>query len=986
MRVDPSKPHQLIFSISADSEIGPVLEPFMVQLSSTGGLTLSYQRLYTHTLAPFADSLDEKDIEIIRITTEYSIENISRKFCTKEVRPHEFVSKFLTEKLLKEFIRPYVEDRMYKCMELMGGKPLYLKGKTGNPAHKQLEMIPEQVSVLFHFHKEAEGTRYYPTFYCRQEKLIFINKEVFLLTTKPCILLSEDRLYYFEPELDGMKLSPFLTKWNIQVPKASEPQYYRKFIASLIEKYKVKATGFNIYIHREKPTPMLKLQSGWNGQPQLLLQMNYGHEIVPYSEPKKVIVKMDRQHSDEYTYYKIIRDLPAEETAREQLENIGLTLKEGSVFQPADLAEIKLSTVVKWLSEHKEKLEKKGFVLIQEGLTNQYYVGEVKLDIGVRDHHDWFDVYALVSFGDYKIPFVRLKKYILSGTREFALPDGRIAILPEEWFSRYKDLLALSGNSDDANMQFRKHHFSLLEESIGQTAEALSLQSVTNVERSLTNTAIKAEIPEELKEVLRPYQTEGYRWMQSLKANKFGGCLADDMGLGKTLQTLTLLRSAIVENTDEEPGYVEGQLPLFEDGKKINKVRLKRALPSLIVMPTSLVHNWQFEIRKWAPELKTVVYTGIDREEKLKYIRRADIVLTTYGTMRNDIDILSKYKFFYIILDESQSIKNPAAKVTRAVKQLKSYYKLSLSGTPIENSLLDLWSQMSFLNPGLLGSYQYFRDEFAIPIEKKNDEGRRMKLQKLINPFVLRRTKEQVAKDLPELSEKVFFCEMTAAQQAEYERVRGFYRKQILENMDNWGEQRAQFYILRGLMQLRLIANHPQLSDEKYEGGSGKFADIVDTLESIVGEHHRILVFSQFVKHLNLLETYLAEKNIGYSKLTGQTRLREQVIKEFREDEDRKIFLISLKAGGVGLNLTEADYVFLLDPWWNPAAEQQAISRAHRIGQNKKVIAYRFISKNTVEEKIMMLQEKKLRLSADFIRPGTPDLGFDKEDIRMLFS
>jgi SNF2 family DNA or RNA helicase len=403
-------------------------------------------------------------------------------------------------------------------------------------------------------------------------------------------------------------------------------------------------------------------------------------------------------------------------------------------------------------------------------------------------------------------------------------------------------------------------------------------------------------------------------------------------------------------------------------------------------MPTSLIHNWQYEIRKWAPEMKTLVYTGIDREDKLKFIMGADIVLTTYGTMRNDIEILSKFKFHYIILDEGQAIKNPSAKVTRAVKQLKGQFRLSLTGTPIENSLIDLWSQMTFLNPGLLGSYQYFRDEFAIPIEKRNDDSRRLKLQKLVQPFILRRTKEQVAKDLPELSEKVFFCEMTPEQHSEYDRVRAFYRKQILENMENWGEQKSQFYILRGLMQLRLIANHPRMADEQYEGHSGKFTDIINTLESIIEEQHRILIFSSFVRHLNVIEEYLIEKNIGYSKLTGQTRLREQVITEFRSDEGRNVFLISLKAGGVGLNLTEADYVFLLDPWWNPAAEQQAISRAHRIGQNKKVIAYRFISKNTVEEKILMLQEKKLMLSADFIRPGTPDLGFDKEDIKMLFS
>jgi superfamily II DNA or RNA helicase len=980
VRVDPAKPHQLIFSISSDTEIGPVLEPYMVQLNSTGGLTLSYQRLYSHTLNPFKDRLDENDLEIIRITTEYSIENISRKFCTKEVRPHEFVSKYLTDKLLKDAVRPFVEDRMYKCMQLMAGKMLFLKGKTGNPAHKALEMIPEHVSVLFHFHKEEQGTRYYPTFYCRNEKLVFINREVFLLTTSPCILLSENKVYYFEQELDGKKLVPFLTKWNIQVPKPSEPQYYRKFISSLIEKYKVKATGFNIYIHRDKPVPVLKLVHGWNGQPQLLLQMNYGQETVNISDLRKVVVKMEKHGGDAYTYHKIYRHHEFENEVKKSLEDVGLLPSEGSVYVPKILHAPSLTAMIQWLSENRDALGKKGLVILQEGLPGNYFVGEIKLDIGVRDQQDWFDVHALVSFGEFTIPFVRLKKYILGGHREFVLPDGSIAILPEEWFSRYKDFLAFSGDNADGELRFKKYHFSMLEES-------LSLQEQELLKKTpVLQPGIVDDIPEHLQSIMRPYQVDGFRWMKFLNANNFGGCLADDMGLGKTLQTLALLKSSITISksfSEEEPVAMPD---LFANNMSVNPIRVTKKHPCLVVMPTSLVHNWHFEIKKWAPELKTIVYTGNDRDEKLKFLMLSDIVLTSYGTMRNDIEILSKFRFHYIVLDESQAIKNPSAKVSRAVRHLKSDYKITLTGTPIENSLTDLWSQMAFLNPGLLGTYQYFRDEYVIPIEKKNDDARRIKLQKLINPFILRRTKEEVAKDLPELSEKVFFCEMSVSQRAEYERIRNFYRKQILENMETWGERKAQFYILRGLMQLRLIANHPVMMNEEFDGTSGKFEDIKDTLESILEEKHRVLIFSQFVKHLNIVEKYLETREIAYSKLTGQTRLRESVIQQFRDDESRKVFLISLKAGGVGLNLTEADYVFLLDPWWNPATEQQAISRAHRIGQSKKVIAYRFISRNTVEEKILMLQERKLNLSAGLIRTGTPDFGWSQEDIGLLFS
>jgi SNF2 family DNA or RNA helicase len=989
VRVDPSKNFRLIFSLNPDSEIGPVIEPYVVQLNQNDTLSLTYQRVYSHTMKAFAENMDEKDKQLIDLTTEYAIENIAKKFCKKEVRPHEFVARFLDEKLLKDAIRPYVEEKLGKCIKLLHDKPLYLKGKSGNPAHKQLHTEKEEVSVFFHFVKEIDGTRYYPTFRCNGEALSFVNKEVMLVTNKPCLLLSENVLYRFGDELEGKKLTPFFSKWSIEIPKQSEPQYFKKFIAPLIEKHTVIPKGFYIHNVEHKPIACLKMEIGWNNQPQLQLYFDYRKEKIAAAEPRKVYVKLERA-DDNYTYYKINRDIEAEQEQIQYLLELGLVPAGGSVYVPEEHANsLNPFELVEWINTNRSALESKGFKISQEGINGNYFLGEIKLNFDVKENNDWFDVYATVTFGEYQIPFIRLKKYILNEISEFTLPDGKIAVIPKEWFTRYKDLLSLSGN-DENKMLVKKHHYALVDELFPDTGKGAALQKSLYLSYQNINNIDKNLIPERFRSVLRPYQEEGFQWMYFLKSNRFGGVLADDMGLGKTIQALTLLLSE-QEQHDEQAEFElpSGQLSLFGDTPpvKVNQVKVKKKTPSLIIMPTSLIHNWQYEVKKWAPSLKVVVYTGIDRDDKVKYFRQADLILTTYGTARNDIELLKNYEFNYIILDESQVIKNPLAKVSKAVKMLRSRYKLGLSGTPVENSLMDLWSQMTFLNPGLLGSYQFFRDEFSIPIEKKGDEERRKKLKAIIQPFILRRTKEQVAKDLPELSEKLYFSEMSAKQQELYDETRNYYRKKILENMEEWGEQRAQFFILKGLMQLRLIANHPRMHDANYDGDSGKFQDIISTLESVLSEKHRVLIFSQFVRHLDLIAAHLNKENIPYAYLTGQTRNREKEIRQFKDSEQQSVFLISLKAGGVGLNLTEADYVFLCDPWWNPAVEQQAVNRAHRIGQDKRVFAYKFISKNTVEEKILMLQERKLQLSSSLIHANQ---GFDKtltvHDIELLFS
>ncbi len=991
MRVDSAKPFEVIFSLNPDSEIGPIIEPYAVQLNQNNSLSLTYQRLYAHTMKAFAQGLDEDAEQAIKISSDYSLENITRKFSKKkDIRPQEFFSKYLDDKLYKDAVRPYVEEKIARCLSHINNKTIYLRGKTGNPAHQPLENVPNEVSAFFHFTKEEDGTRYYPTFRCADEKLSFVNKQVMLITNKPCVLLAEDKIYRFADNLDGVKLTPFFSKWNIQIPKAAEPQYYKKFIAPLIESYKVIPKGFHIYTYDKIPQPVLKLENGWNNQPQFSLYFDYGREKILASEVKKTIVKLEKQ-GEVYSYHKTIRHTETETNFRQQLEKHGLKSSGGATYilPEENGSAAGFMTFAKWINEHKSLLENEGFRITQEANTSQYHFGEISLNYTVEDKQDWFDVYATVNFGEYKIPFIKLKKYILNQVSEFILPDGKVAIIPQEWFTKYKELMALSNNGIDDQITLKKHHFGLLENIFGEGATPESWKKAL-LEARLPE-AENYALPDKFTNVLRPYQEEGFQWMLSLQQNKFGGCLADDMGLGKTVQTLALLLSEQekqLTNPEEVLIPVNGQLALFNDAApKVNHIRVRKKIPSLIIMPTSLIHNWQYEVKKWAANLKTVNYTGLDRSLRIKNFTQADLILTTYGTLRNDIEILQQYEFNYIILDESQVIKNPLSKISKTVKTLKSKHRLSLSGTPIENSLTDLWSQMTFLNPGLLGSYQFFRDEFAIPIEKKNDAEKREKLKKLISPFILRRTKEQVAKDLPALTEKVYFSEMTQQQKSRYEESRNYFRKKILESIDTIGEKKSQIFILRGLMQLRLIANHPYMFDNQYTGDSGKFDDIVNTLESVLAENHKVLVFSQFVRHLDIIAAHLKKKKIDYAYLTGQTQNRQKAVQDFKEDAANQVFLISLKAGGVGLTLTEADYVFMCDPWWNPAAEQQAINRAHRIGQQKSVFAYKFISKNTVEEKILQLQERKLQLSASLIDSNAGSGNFlTKKDIEILFS
>jgi SNF2 family DNA or RNA helicase len=657
-----------------------------------------------------------------------------------------------------------------------------------------------------------------------------------------------------------------------------------------------------------------------------------------------------KKTDDQYTFVRIKRDNDRERELITLARNTGLFMASNKVTLPK-------SAAMEWIGSHFTDLREHGFELRQKFEKKKFFLGTATIKIEVTESIDWFDIHAVITFGEFTISFKDLRKYIAKGQNEFTLPNGEIAIIPESWITEYSHLLNFAEENADNQLILKKHHLALVQELDNGNLAHVSLSNKLN---KLSNFEEIEDypMPEGFVGELRPYQKAGYNWLRFLEEYRFGGCLADDMGLGKTVQTLALLQATAAAN----PGVA-----------------------SLLVMPTSLIYNWEMEAARFSPKLRVLNYTGSDRYKNEKIFAKYDLVITSYGITRIDIDLFAKYKFNYVILDESQAIKNPDSIIAKAVLKLNSLNKLILSGTPVENSTMDLWSQMNFINPGLLGEQRYFRNEFLIPIEKKKSDDKTLKLYSLIKPFLLRRDKSQVAKDLPEKVENVKYCNMTPDQEEIYEKTKSSIRNKILEQIEVDGVGKNHIMLLQGLTLLRQMANHPVLADSEYASDSGKFNDIKHMLISALGKGHKILVFSQFVKHLAIISNFLKSENVPFTYLDGSTKDRKQQVERFQNDDNYSIFLISLKAGGVGLNLTKADYVFILDPWWNPAAENQAIDRAHRIGQQNKVFTYKFITKNTVEEKILKLQASKLRLAKELISTEENFMkSLSKDDISSL--
>ncbi len=586
-----------------------------------------------------------------------------------------------------------------------------------------------------------------------------------------------------------------------------------------------------------------------------------------------------------------------------------------------------------------------------------------KVNTSVTSGQDWFEVDISVSFGDNRVTLNDIRRAVINKQRYIQLKDGSAGILPSEWFHKLEKYFR-NGEIRGGKLEISKLRFSIIDELIENLNDDAILLEINEKRERLRNfTNInETPVPEQITANLRHYQKEGLNWLNFLDEMQWGGILADDMGLGKTLQVLAFLQLQANKN--------EGA--------------------SLIVVPTTLLFNWENELRKFAPALKTLYFYGGDREKDVDNFARYDLVFTTYGILVRDIKVLSSYRFHYAILDESQAIKNPVSNRYKAACLINAKNKIALTGTPIENSTFDLFAQMNFVNRGFLGGIEKFRESYSVPIDKNEDEVIAAELNKVINPFVLRRTKEMVASELPEKTENILYCEMEYEQRRVYDAYRNEYRNRLLNKMEAEGVGKSKMMVLEALTRLRQICDSPALlnSNEITDTQSVKIKELMQHILHKTGRH-KILVFSQFVKMLGLIRDELIKKNIGFEYLDGQNSSvqREQSVKNFQEDENLRVFLISIKAGGMGLNLTAADYVYIVDPWWNPAVENQAIDRCHRIGQDKRVFAYRLICKNSVEEKIVDLQNKKRKIAGDIIQTDESILKkLNKNDILELLA
>jgi superfamily II DNA or RNA helicase len=682
------------------------------------------------------------------------------------------------------------------------------------------------------------------------------------------------------------------------------------------------------------------------------LSFEYDGHVVPARSPARSVFEPDERRL-------LLRDPAAERSFAARLEEVGFHRR--TDYRQGETLELLA-----------RNLPKAARALLQEGwrveAQGKLYRQAGDFRIEVTSGIDWFELHGGVTFGGQEVPLPTLLAALKRGEDLVPLGDGSFGLLPEEWLKKYVTLAGV-GTPEGDHLRFRRTQVGLLDVLLAEQPEARFDERFERARERLRQFQgiAPADPPAGFQGQLRGYQRDGLGWLHFLREFGFGGCLADDMGLGKTIQVLALL---------------EARRELRAASKK-----RRRPPPSLVVVPRSLVFNWKQEAARFTPKLRVLDNTGIGRGKPGEQFDGCDVILTTYGTLRKDIVDLKDYHFDYAILDEAQAIKNASSQSAKAARLIRAEHRLALSGTPVENHLGELWSLFEFLNPGMLGKAAEI-GKADVGLRNPGEETRSL-LAKALRPFLLRRTKEQVAKDLPEKTEQTVYCDLEPAQRKLYDELREHYRNSLLGRVARDGIRKSKIQILEALLRLRQAACHPGLIDKANRSGesSAKLDVLLPQLREVFAEGHKTLVFSQFTSMLAFVKQRLDEERIPYAYLDGRTRDRQARVQWFQDDPDCKVFLISLKAGGLGLNLTAADYIFLLDPWWNPAVESQAIDRAHRIGQVRPVFAYRLIARDTVEEKVLQLQARKRALADAIITADNSlirDLG--REELELLLS
>lgn len=715
------------------------------------------------------------------------------------------------------------------------------------------------------------------------------------------------------------------------------------------------------------PVPRLVVVPAPAGAPPKRLpahvEFQYGNIALRISNRRAVVI-------DPAAGTMIPRDIAAERRAVIELQTQGIEPAVRRTDEDPDVRVLRseFEGIVAGLTE-------KGWTVVADGRAIRR-PGQFRMS--VTSGVDWFDLDGTFDFDGTQAKLPALLQAVRDGKNFVVLDDGSQGMLPAEWLKRFGGLSAL-GEAQDETVRFKPSQAMLLEALLAAQDNSSSDRAFTqfcNRLRSFTGVKTKSA-PRSFRGELRDYQKQGLGWLDFLRKFRIGGCLADDMGLGKTIQVLSHLESLRAAQERARAKAVK------DGGGEGEEIAARK--PSLVIVPKSLVFNWRDEAAKFTPELKVLTYTGIERHASFENIAAADLVVTTYGTLRKDILKLKDIAFDTVILDEAQAIKNAQSDSAKACRLLTSDHRLAMTGTPIENHLGELWSLFEFLNPGMLGRSSAFQSvaretDAASPSVKV--------LARAIAPYVLRRTKAQVLTELPEKTEQTLTVDLPPKHRKLYNELRDHFRATLSSTIETQGLAQSKIHVLEALLRLRQAACHPGLVDPKRRNeGSAKLDALVEQLEAVVDEGHKVLVFSQFTSLLSLVCKSLTARKIPFEYLDGKTSNRKAGVDRFQTDQKCPVFLISLKAGGHGLNLTEADYVFILDPWWNPAVEAQAIDRAHRMGQTKRVFAYRIIARDTVEEKVLALQQQKRELAEAIISENQSVIRrLTAEDLQLLLS
>ncbi|MCF8243317.1 MAG: DEAD/DEAH box helicase family protein [Melioribacteraceae bacterium] len=928
--------------------------------SRNGSQTVTYKMGYAIELSGYGSTIRPVRQRLRSDGSVASVE-VASKINFDKIQPVEF-----EEKILLDYLTANSFDRFFAGFETTLSESIrkkhlfndilnFLPGKDVYSSSyynfERIEVIKNPADAFLNIDKDEKDE------ILIAKLSIELNGNSITFEKAPKVILDEPLWVFFDKSIfriNNLNVNQFNTffenNFRVEIPKRLVEVFENDFLPEIASRLPIQSTKYEIIEMHEVPGKKILLKE-FNSTLHLKVVFDYSGNDLSYdplesftsvfNDGKIITIYRDKDYED--AAYNIIRELHVKSVDK-------------GVFIPRQ-------NPIEFLLNNFDYIKESGFEILGQDNLGIFKVNTAapKVSFNVSSGIDWFDLETEVNFNGVGVAFSDLAAAIKNKKNYVKLSDGSTGVLPEKWIQKIKYSLSI-GEVHNSKVRFTNVQTlaldSIIEEADDYETDEKFKERVSKL-KSFEKVK-RVAIPRKLNGKLRGYQKEGFNWFFFLKEYSFGGILADDMGLGKTVQAIALL--------------------LREKSKRKNYT-------SLIVAPTSVVFNWIDEINKFAPSLSVLNHTGTQRiKEDESHLAKYDVIITSYGIVLRDYDLLSNLNFHYIILDESQKIKNPNSKTGKIIRKLNADNKLCLTGTPIENNLSELWSQMSFLNPGLLGSFNKFNKSFVKSIQKNGDKSSLEFLRKTIYPFILRRTKDLVAKELPPKSELIHYCEMEEDQAKVYNFWKESIRFEILQEIDKKGIKKSGFKVLEGLLRLRQICNHPALVENKYKKKSGKFEELKIMLEKVIEEDHKAIVFSQFVQMLEIMKGYLDKKKIKYEYLTGATKNREERIKNFKDSDETKLFLISLKAGGFGINLTEADYVLHYDPWWNPAVEDQATDRAHRIGQDKHVFVYKFITKDSIEEKILHLQNKKRKLVEDIILADSGLLkNLTREDISILF-